>query len=48
MEPRHFSVAVLIALALSGAVLAASALSPSELLGVWKEKNRDIWLDDNL
>ena len=41
MGPRQFFVAVLFALALSGSVLAASNLSPSELLGVWKEKTGD-------
>ena len=42
MEPRKSFVTVLFALALSGSVLAASNISPSELLGVWKEKNRDV------
>ncbi len=40
MEPRKSFVTVLFALALSGSVLVASNISPSELLGVWKEKNR--------
>jgi hypothetical protein len=41
MGSRQFSVTVLFALALSGSVLAASNINPSELLGVWKEKTRD-------
>lgn len=39
MRPRQFYVTGLVALSLSGSVLAASGLSPSALLGVWKEKD---------
>jgi len=39
MRPYHFYVTVLFASALCGSVLAANSIIPSELLGVWKEKD---------
>ena len=39
MRPRQFYLAVLVASAYSVSVLAATSVSPSALLGVWKEKD---------
>lgn len=39
VRPRQVYVSMLMALALSGSVLAASSISPNALLGVWKEKD---------